>query len=142
MEWNDSLRKGIYSQVPNYFTHTYGAIVTTVFSLVLPNSIAASAIKAIAYKVMGQDDADFLVNQYQPTLFKALSTLSLTLSDRFSLFRKTLGTVIKMLYAFLWQEKVIKWWGLHGRISNNLGGKLLPTVNKFADLISGYPAGV
>lgn len=88
--------------MPNYFTHTYGAIVTTAFSLILPNSLASATIKSIAYKIMGQADADFLVNQYQPELFTALSTVSLTISDRVALGRKMLGTIVKMFYAFLW----------------------------------------
>ena len=79
---------------------------------------------------------------YAPTLFHAFSPPTPPQLERVSLGFKMTGSMVKMLYAFLWQEWVLVFGPndqlmLRPRI-NKLGAALMPGVNAFANLLTGF----
>lgn len=50
-----------------------------------------------------------------------------------------MGTTIKLIFAFLYQEKRLKIPGFKTGIMINLGGHAMALVNSFADLLTLFP---
>ena len=57
---------------------------------------------------VGEKDKEFIFSTYLPVLEESIGHIELSLLEKAELSENTLGTVIKLLYAFLWQEGVIK----------------------------------
>ena len=81
---------------------------------------------------VGEKDKEFIFSTYLPVLEENIGHIELSLLEKAELSENTLGTVIKLLYAFVWQEGVIKFpsgkyspsdislYILHGTISSYL----------------------
>ena len=63
---------------------------------------------------MDEEVKEFIFDSYLPVLENQIGHIDLDLLESAELLENTLGTVIKLLYAFVWQEKVI-----------DLGGEIL-----------------
>ena len=50
---------------------------------------------------------EFIFETYLPVLDENIGHIELSLVENAELSENTLGTVIKLLYAFVWQESVI-----------------------------------
>ena len=50
---------------------------------------------------------EFIYDSYLPVLEKQIGHIDLDLLESAELLENTIGTVIKLLYAFVWQENVI-----------------------------------
>ena len=57
---------------------------------------------------VGEKDKEFIFSTYLPVLEENIGHIELSLLEKAELSENTLGTVIKLLYAFVWQEGVIK----------------------------------
>ena len=57
---------------------------------------------------VGEKDKEFIFSTYLPVLEENIGHIELSLVEKAELSENTLGTVIKLLYAFVWQEGVIK----------------------------------
>ena len=53
------------------------------------------------------EQKEFFSDHYLPLLETEMRNISLTLLEKAQLSENTIGTVSKLLYAFLWQEKTI-----------------------------------
>ena len=73
---------------------------------------------------MDEETRDFIFETYLPLLDLNIGHIHLSILENAELSENTLGTVIKLLYAFLWQESII-----------DLGGNMIK-VNIFSLLIS------
>ena len=51
---------------------------------------------------------------YLPAMAELTETVELSLLEKAQLLEDTIGTVIKLLFAFFWQEKVIDLGGCFG----------------------------
>ena len=136
-EWNQLLDTRVGDVIGNYYG-IFGAIVTSMLNLVFPAEIADPLVKLIATIVAGKDQAEFLTQKYAPTFRNATKDVKLSLATKASLAMRGTGTVMKLVYAFLWQEKMIPWFGLHDAGINRLGGQAIPFVNKLANMLTGY----
>ena len=67
---------------------------------------------------MDEEIRDFIFETYLPVLDENIGHIELSLVENAELSENTLGTVIKLLYAFVWQESVI-----------DLGGENLESLN-------------
>ena len=54
---------------------------------------------------------NFIFGQYLPLLDEKIGHIELSLLEKAELFENTIGTVIKLLYGFVWQEEVIDFGG-------------------------------
>lgn len=65
--------------------------------------------------ILGVDDKskEFILEHYLPLLDEKIGHIELTLLEKAELFENSFGTVIKLLYGFVWQENI------------DLGGKII-----------------
>ena len=66
---------------------------------------------------MTKEDQEFLLTVYLPLLTELTDTFPLTVLEKAELLENTVGTVMKLLFAFVWQEAVIDLSGLSFRFS-------------------------
>ena len=59
-----------------------------------------------------EDQKEFFTDHYLPLLDREMEEISLSLVEKAQLSENTIGTVTKLLYAFLWQEKTIDLGGI------------------------------
>ena len=98
-------------------------------SLSFGNDVAKPVVKIVGKIMLDPNEATFLETTYLDAFANATSHISLTIGERFSLGLKGVGTLIKMLYAFVWQEEIIPWFGIKDESLNRFGGEAMPYVN-------------
>ena len=59
------------------------------------------------------EDKDFIFELYLPLLQEKIGHIQLSVLEKAELTENTIGSVIKLLYAFLWQEHVIDFGGTY-----------------------------
>ena len=59
-----------------------------------------------------EEDKDFIFELYLPLLQEHIGHIQLSILEKAELTENTIGSVIKLLYAFLWQEHVIDLGGM------------------------------
>lgn len=75
-----------------------------------------------------------------PALKEATAHLEITQDERTSLFNKTVGTVIKLLTAFVYQEHFVPTPEIfYEKIPLEIAAVVIPYVNDMASKISGFP---
>ena len=86
---------------------------------------------------------EFFLSIYLPALDSVTDGSRLTSLQAAELTENTAGTVVKLLYAFLWQEAVIDLDGLNlTPEANAAGAALLPRLNQLGrrtPVLSGVP---
>jgi hypothetical protein len=67
--------------------------------------VADGFLEAVAGALLNERDAEFLVKMFQPELRVALAEKGIEVSalDGLGLGQKAISTLLKMLYAFIWQ---------------------------------------
>jgi len=126
------------ADLPSNYYITFAAILSTVFSLVLPWFLTQWSITKLAHLIIPAD-ADFLITNYLPELRDAVSSVHTTLEEKKNIAGMFFGMIIKILYAFLWQEHFIPITNVYKHpFLVSLGGALLPDINSFSNGISGF----
>ena len=59
-----------------------------------------------------EEQKTFFIDHYLPLLDREMENITLTVLEKAQLSENTIGTVTKLLYAFLWQEKTIDLGGI------------------------------
>ena len=82
---------------------------------------------------------DFFLNHYIPEFRNATVDLHLDLDQKSSLLKNTVGTLIKLFYAFVWQEQFL----YIGDViltpdANTLGAILLPLINDLGNSLTSW----
>ena len=67
------------------------------------NTTVAVASPFLDLLGVGDQDREFFISSYLPELEAATQSINLTSLERAELLENTLGTVVKLLYAFVWQ---------------------------------------
>lgn len=130
--------------MPNYYL-TFAALVSNVLNVLLPAQTVDIIFDALAEAfALPEEDYAFMVEQYFPALRSATSEKRIRLSvpEKGALGLKFIGTLVKVLYAFLWQEWVFVFGPndqlmLRPRV-NKLGAVLMPYVNGLANMLTGF----
>ena len=123
----------------DYFI-TFSCIVTNIVNLIFPYFATQQIISYLAYKLIGQEDADFIVKQYMPALRDATKHLQVTEDEKKSLFEKLVGTVIKLLTAFVYQEHFVPTPEIfYEKVPLEIAAVVIPYINDMATKISGFP---
>ncbi|EGB09438.1 hypothetical protein AURANDRAFT_63034 [Aureococcus anophagefferens] len=142
-EWKDYIAT---IDVPDYFT-TFAGIVLELLTLVAPNSPhLVDEVVQIGARAFNLSDAvvAFMTDELLPAQRAAVAELPSPLSalERAGLACKFVGTMLKLGYAFLWQEYFFPWSRvylcIYGVATNDLGAALMPMVNKVANLLTGF----
>eukprot|EP00450_Noctiluca_scintillans_P003820 CAMPEP_0194496218 /NCGR_PEP_ID=MMETSP0253-20130528/13563_1 /TAXON_ID=2966 /ORGANISM="Noctiluca scintillans" /LENGTH=537 /DNA_ID=CAMNT_0039337589 /DNA_START=65 /DNA_END=1678 /DNA_ORIENTATION=- len=124
--------------VPWYYV-TFAAIVTNALTLTAPDAINDKLIPLLM-SAFGLSDKDqqFMVGTYLPAIRGALAQVEVSLAEKVALVPKFVGTLLKILYAFVWQEHVFKYGALYNTAWNLLGAYLIPTVNSLSNKLTGF----
>jgi len=61
------------------------------------------------------------------------------MKEKHQLLSKFTGTMIKLIYAFLYQEKYVKIPGFKSSIAIQIGGHMISVVNFIADVFTMFP---
>ena len=139
-EWNEAIQAREKEYQSDYYI-TFGTIVVLGSRLCLPKIVADELLPVVA-SVMGLSEADktFLLDQFDAALQESLFEAGVEVSeeDKTILVRRSAGMLIKMLWAFVWQEQVFKGAWLLSPEANQIGGAVIPEVNLVGDFLTGY----
>merc|ERR1712172_157936 len=113
------------------FTGIFGYILTLLLDPDIVDQLVPVFLDLLA---VSEEDREFTTLHFLPAIREASSEHYLGLRDRLVLWRDTLATVVKLFYAFIWQEKVIDFGGSNlTPEANQLGAQLLPIINQYAN---------
>lgn len=125
-EWAEVLDT---ADLPHVYFITFAALISTIFSMLLPWELTKITISFLANAIIPKEDADFITDKYLPELKVATNGIKVSSEDKWSIFTKFIGMIMKIGYAFLWQEFFIPLTGLYQTIPNHLGAAFLPVWN-------------
>ena len=125
--------------LPHVYFITFAALISTVFSLTMPFWIASWLITLLSDAIIPKEAAQFIQGHYLPELGEAVKDISLSFSGRLDLLRKFSGMLLKILYAFMWQEFFVPLGFLYNPVGLWFGATLMPAWNWFASGVSGFP---
>jgi len=123
---------------PQYF-FTFGAIIVSALTLIAPDAINDKLIPPLMSAFnLSPEVQTFLLDTYVPTIRGAMAGVKLTLAEKVSLVPKFLGTVLKLLYAFMWQEQTFVYKAIYDPTWNLFGALLIPTLNSLSNRLTGF----
>eukprot|EP00095_Tigriopus_kingsejongensis_P008144 maker-scaffold196_size269943-snap-gene-1.33 protein:Tk08144 transcript:maker-scaffold196_size269943-snap-gene-1.33-mRNA-1 annotation:"hypothetical protein AURANDRAFT_63034" len=126
--------------MPSYYM-SFAGIVSTVFSVSLENETADQIINALVELFsFPEEELIFLQESYLPEIRTIIGGMNITSEDKLRIQGNFESALIKLLYAFVWQEWAI---GSNPIIYdpeiNEQGAALLPTVNAIANALNTFP---
>lgn len=121
------------------FFPIFGAILTVTFGLGFPWFVCQFLITTLGNLLLEPATADFIINHYMPAFKEAIKGLKLSLKDKEEIVFKFVGTILKILYAFLYQEIYVHVPFLYKTIPMAINAELMPFVNGVASKVSGFP---
>merc|ERR1711998_702161 len=102
-DWNEALQE---LDVPDYF-FTFATIVVNALTLMLPDAVADEVINVLVglFSTMLPPDVKVFLTQTYLHNIRGAIDFQLTLQEKEAMVPVFLGTVIKLLWAFVWQEQ-------------------------------------
>ena len=90
--------------------------------------------------LVAKADKAFLLEGFDPALQRSLAEAAVEVpeAEQITLIQRSIGMLLKMMYAFFWQEGIFKGDWLASENANTIGGDLIPLINAFGDLLTGY----
>lgn len=135
-DWGKALDTGDY---PKDYFKNFGAIVCDVVALILPSYAANSLIKFIAPIVAPTtDSAQWIMNEYLPEILVAVKHINIPFHERMAVLSGLAGFLIKIGFAFSYQEQFLKIPGFQSAPAIWVGGHLVPQVYGLADGIAKF----
>lgn len=135
-DWNDAL---LGLDVPDYF-FTFSTIIVNAFTLMLPDAVSDFFIN-FAINLFGNmlsDDVRVFITQTYVTNIRGAVDFQLTLQEKEALLPIFLGTVMKLLWAFVWQEQTFVYSFVFNAEWNIAGNLATPTLFKLANKLTGF----
>jgi hypothetical protein len=126
------------SDFPHNYEITFAGIVVVTITLLFPFPIAKYFCNYLTKAILQDDDRDFIMNKYLPELKPKVENINLPLEIWINIVKMFTGTIIKIVYAFLYQEKYLKVPGFDSKIMIELGGAGISLMNGFADSLTGF----
>jgi hypothetical protein len=80
----------------------------------------------------------FILDSYVPAVRDATVDVKLDLKSKAELLKVFAGTMVKLLYAFVWQEEIFQYKLVYNMEWNVLGALLTPAVNSLANRLTGF----
>lgn len=132
------------ADLPHVYYITFSGIFTLFFSLVFPWTITYYLSKFLVSHIIpkadgGEEAIAFVIDHFLPELKVAVQDVEVSHANKKSLIFKVIGCLMKIGYAFMWQEFFIPLKFLYNPIMLPLGAKLLPDINELSARISGFP---
>jgi len=136
-EWTQAI---LDVDMPDYML-TFSGLVSTFLTLLLDDTLADIAIPALMDLFSLPDEQrEFVFDHYLPEIRNATSLIELSEEEKAELQGNIASTLIKLIYAFLWQEYVITDSAfLLNPITNVFGSTMIKYVNQYANSLSTFP---
>ena len=128
--------------IPNYYL-VFTGIFSTALSMVFEPDVVDEVVPNLA-SIFGvpEDHINFIMKQYLPELREAGEGFDLAILKKTVLVEDTVGSVIKLVYALLWQEEVFAQDGedyiFLNETINEKGWMFLPILNSMVDGFNSY----
>jgi hypothetical protein len=139
-EWEEAIVAREQQYQSDYYI-SFGTIVVLGSRLCLPKAIVDELLPVVA-QLMGlsEEDTNFLLQQFDPALQQGLVEAGVKVreEDKVVLARRSAGMLLKMLYAFVWQEQTFKGAWLTSPEANQIGGAIIQEINLIGDYLTGY----
>jgi hypothetical protein len=131
-DWGVILKEADFPTLARCMSGTF----TTIFTLLLPPE-TVETIKHILIDffswIFDEGTKEFILDHYLPEIRKATAhMLPLSEEEKSKLTGNVIGTLLKLGYAFLWQEQAVTLPILLQPKINEIGTTLLPIVNNIA----------
>ena len=91
------------AEFPHNYIITEAAVLALPIALLFPWWAAKSMMTNIATG-FAEEDSAWIIDQFLPELETAVKDVKVSLFDRISLARMFTGMIMKIIYAFQWQE--------------------------------------
>ena len=128
--------------VPDYYT-TWSAIITTLLTLILPESFVLPVAISLANAFGVNDDSkQFLEDHYIPEITRAFRKRRLNPFKKFKLLAHAMKMTKKMIYAFSFQESTFDIDILTSPLINKIGGNLQLPFNLKTELLTPSNKGI
>lgn len=142
MHYDSPVEDWPYILMTNPFPHEYqrvfGAIVATSLTMIFPYFIAHDITMLAASILLSAEDKAFVKDEYFPALDKSIQSLHIPINERFKLAGMFGGFILKIGFAFLYQEQYVQLPGFKSQFAIWLGGSNIATINHIADAMSGF----
>lgn len=119
------------SSLPNEYL-MFGTLATVVSDLVFPETFIF-ILQQVLMQILKESDVDFLFNEYLPK-FRSLH-IQIRGDDKIKLGNTLISALIKMSFAFYWQEELFLGDHLYDPDLIATGGNIIDDINIFADTI-------
>ncbi|KAF2365485.1 hypothetical protein FHG87_003769, partial [Trinorchestia longiramus] len=135
-EWYDFTQS---LDIPDYYL-SFAGIFCTAATVGLPPEIVDQYLPVVAGAFGLPDEfLTFIQNDYLPELRNLTSTLKLSIVEETKFLENLIGTLVKLVYAFVWQEQVLTDNPvLLEPDANALGWEYLPIVNAWANSLNKF----
>jgi len=135
--WKDGIAE---LDTPDYMV-TFSAIICTLLTLQQPTEQVDAIIPLLMDAFNLPEDArTFILEEYLPEIRNSTADIQLGLIEKPRLQLNTLGTLMKLMYAFLWQEYVLTDADIFlDPEVNQLGFTFMVTVNQIANFLTSFP---
>jgi len=136
-EWSDAM---LALDIPNFYIIN-AATVFTAMTLTLEEDTVDTVIQLLASIFeYDNDDASFLRDDFLPAIRADMADIILTEQERSEILGDFAATMIKVAYAFVWQEQGNFNGGpLTGPVINALGAEFMSSINAFANQFISFP---
>lgn len=120
--------------IPRYEL-SFAGLISTALTIGFDDDIVDTIIPLLIRAFnLPEELRNFVVNQYIPAIRNATSLMEFGDIERFKFLSNAIGSGIKLMYAFLWQERELtKSKFFLDPLVNFLGWELLPRINHIAN---------
>jgi len=131
--WYD-ISSELYKSLPR-LQLCFCGIFGNILNLLLPPETVDQIITPLMdLFLVKPEEQEFMRNQYLPELRNITADFNLEYSDKISLAENTAGVMIKLVYAFIWQEDTFNLGDLIlSPEANAFGAQLLPYINQLGN---------
>lgn len=135
-EWYDHTNA---IDIPDYYL-SFAGIFSTVLTIAFEPDVVDHYFPILSgYFGLSDDDVNFILNDYLPELRNLTGPIDLGLIQETRFVENTVSSVIKLIYAFLWQEEILADNPMFlNETVNRRGWELLPEVNHFANVLNKF----
>ena len=124
--------------IPHYFD-TFSGIIVFALMMVDPNLAVKLSPQLADQFNIPEDVKSFIIDVYIPELRTVIEPLKIKPQHKLQVLKKFIGPLIKLVYAFVWQENTFD---LDDKIFrkdfNTLGFTMMPVVHKKANSFTGF----
>jgi hypothetical protein len=127
--------------LPNYYLTFSGFVVIGLDIMFIDNpELADTVTKFLASLILNDAQTAFLIDEYLPEFRRVRASEGITFGgeDRKTLGNMFVGTVLKMVYAFYWQEAIVPGPHISDPEAIARGAEMLPVVNALANQLTGF----